>query len=83
MPNESVYGLAVVCSRGYNSLAYNLYVPVAQTRVESGDDGLDVLRVTPERIVFQHAGQPSPKGRLLPGLPPIGQHDAHEEERAC
>jgi hypothetical protein len=54
MPNASVYSLAMVYTAGYNSLAYNLYLPLTQTRVAAGKGYLEGVEATPEYIAFRY-----------------------------
>ena len=50
MPNDKVYSLVVTCSVGHNSLAYNLYIPMNQQRVELSNVNLTISNVSPSEI---------------------------------
>jgi hypothetical protein len=53
MPNDKVYSLAVNCSAGHNSWAYNLYIPIDQQRIEISDVRLTIGSVSPNEIHFR------------------------------
>jgi len=53
MPNDKVYSLAVSCSAGHNSWAYNLYIPMDQQRIEISGVKLTIENVSPNEIRFR------------------------------
>ena len=50
MPNDSVYSLVVTCSAGHNSMAYNLYIPMNQQRLELSNVNLTISSISPTEI---------------------------------
>ena len=53
IPNDKVYSLAVRCSAGHNSLAYNLYIPIDQQRIEISDVKLTIESISPNEMRFR------------------------------
>lgn len=53
IPNDKVYSLVVSRSAGHNSLAYNLYIPIDQRRIEISDVKLTIDSVSPNEIHFR------------------------------
>ena len=53
IPNEKVYSLVVSWSSGYNSLAYNLYIPIDQRQIEISDVKLTIESLSPNEIHFR------------------------------
>ena len=53
MTNEKEYSLAVNCSAGHNSWAYNLYIPIDQQRIEISDVNLTIENISPNEIRFR------------------------------
>ena len=53
MPNDKVYSLVVTRSAGHNSLAYNLYIPIDQQRIEISDVKLTIESISPNEIRFR------------------------------
>ena len=52
MPGESVYSVIVTSASGYHAIAYNLFLPVAQTRIYLPKGYLVVHSVSAEKIQF-------------------------------
>jgi hypothetical protein len=53
IPNDKVYSLVVSRSAGHNSLAYNLYIPIDQLRIEISDVKLTIESLSPNEIHFR------------------------------
>jgi hypothetical protein len=53
IPNDKVYSLVVSRSAGHNSLAYNLYIPIDQRRIEISDVKLTIESLSPNEIHFR------------------------------
>ena len=56
MPNKEVLSLAISYSIMYNSLAYNIYVPIGQREVQAAGGRLEILEVNPDAILFNYIG---------------------------
>ena len=54
MPSEGVYSLALLFTSCYNSLAYNMFFPLEQTRIEIARGRLEGVEATPEQIMFRY-----------------------------
>lgn len=52
MPNNTVYSVVVTRAAGYHAIAYNLFLPVEQTRVQLPKGCLVVRVATAEEIRF-------------------------------
>ncbi len=56
MPAEGVFSLAVTFTIVYNSLAYNLYIPLSTKQLTAAGGRIEVIEVTPEMILFNYIG---------------------------
>ena len=56
MVGDSTYSVVVTVFSGNRSMAYNLYFPRGQRKVELPKGRLDVLSVSPEEIRFRYHG---------------------------
>lgn len=54
MVNDSVYSLAFTRTRGYNSLAYNLYLPLDRASLVVAGGAIDQVQATPEGVTFRY-----------------------------
>ncbi len=53
MPGESVYSVVVTSASGYHALAYNLFLPVENTRIKLPKGSLEVNQVSDDEIRFK------------------------------
>jgi hypothetical protein len=52
MPNEAVYSVVVTSTAGYHAIAFNLFLPAEQTKVELPKGYLMVYKANSEEIRF-------------------------------
>ena len=53
MPGESVYSVVITRASGYHSLAYNLFLPVENTKIKLPKGFLDVSHISADEIWFK------------------------------
>ena len=53
--NSSLFSLVVTWTSGYNSMAYNLYLPTTQTKLKISRWVLDIQSVSSENLIFRFA----------------------------
>lgn len=53
--NDSLFSLVVIWTSGYNSMAYNLYLPTTQTKIRINKWVLDIQSVSSENLLFRFA----------------------------
>jgi hypothetical protein len=56
MPSKEVFSLAISTSIMYNSLAYNIFLPMGQREVHAADGRLEIQEVNPDYILFNYIG---------------------------
>ena len=56
MPSKEVVSLAIGSSIMYNSMAYNIYLPMGQREVHAAGGRLEILEVNPDYILFNYIG---------------------------
>ena len=54
MISDSTYSVVVTVTTGYNSMAYNLYIPKGQSEVQLPKGRMVILSVSTEEIHFRY-----------------------------
>jgi hypothetical protein len=58
LPNRETFSIVVTCTRGNNSMAYNLFFPLSQRQIDVGGKKIDLYHITPHEIRLAIANQP-------------------------
>lgn len=56
MVSKEIFSLAITFSVMYNSLAYNVYLPLGTREATLGGGRIEITEVTPDYILFNYIG---------------------------